>query len=339
MIFETIALHKYSGGFVQSGFIKIIIQVKEPVTYNEMQKAELRAKGKDPDTVNDLDILTFIKKYEESRSLECRIYLLNANNLKTQGYFDGHINPYIWVKTFDADTEFKYENKIYKNNLDPEVMICFTLSVKVPDNNYVKLQFWDKDLTLGRDNMIGEMELDIENRYLHPKYQLIIKNDVKDLQIEKQNLYLKGVRGPQGAVRMWVEILDAYEQLKYDIIELPPPTVDKYEIRLVIWNTFDVFKTSRKIDIKVKCSIKDEVEGEILKETDKHMGSKDGYGEFNWRMVFRIILPSSSPRLVMAIYQAALIGTDVAIGESIVDLSKLFREVHKAKAEKKLPRT
>jgi hypothetical protein len=44
--------------------------------------------------------------------------------------------------------------------------------------------------------MIGEMELDVENRYLHPKYQMIIKHDVKDLQIEKQNLYLKGVKGP-----------------------------------------------------------------------------------------------------------------------------------------------
>lgn len=44
-------------------------------------------------------------------------------------------------------------------------MICFTLSIKIPDNNYVKLQFWDKDLKLGRDKMIGEVELDIENRY------------------------------------------------------------------------------------------------------------------------------------------------------------------------------
>ena len=138
---------------------------------------------------------------------------------------------------------------------------------------------------------------------------------------------------------MWVEILDFQEQLRYDIIELPPPTVDKYEIRLVIWNTWDVFKTTKKIDIKVKCSIRDEIEGEILKATDTHMGSKEGFGEFNWRMLFRIILPSSSPRLVMGIYAAALIGSDVAVGESIIDLSKLFREVHKAKAEKKMPRT
>ncbi len=43
----------------------------------------MRAKGQDPETINDIDILQFIKKYEESRSLECRIYLLNANNLKT----------------------------------------------------------------------------------------------------------------------------------------------------------------------------------------------------------------------------------------------------------------
>ncbi len=37
MIFETIALHKYSGGFVHSGYIKMIIQVKEAVVYSLMQ--------------------------------------------------------------------------------------------------------------------------------------------------------------------------------------------------------------------------------------------------------------------------------------------------------------
>jgi hypothetical protein len=108
---------------------------------------------------------------------------------------------------------------------------------------------------------------------------------------------------------------------------------------LVIWNTFNVYKTTKKIDIKVKCAIKDDLEGEIVKETDKHMGSKEGFGEFNWRMLFRIMLPSSSPRLVMTILNSPLIGSDVAVGESIVDLSKLFRETHKTKAEKKLPRT
>ena len=100
-----------------------------------------------------------------------------------------------------------------------------------------------------------------------------------------------------------------------------------------------MFKTTKKVDIKVKCSIKDDIDGEINRETDTHMGSKDGFGEFNWRMLFKIILPSSSPRLVMGIFQRSLLGSDTAIGESIIDLSKLFREVHKAKAEKKLPRT
>ena len=34
-----------------------------------------------------------------------------------------------------------------------------------------------------------------------------------------------------------------------------------------------------------------------------------------------------------------MLGSDVAVGESIVDLNKLLRETHKTKAEKKLPRT
>lgn len=36
----------------------------------------------------------------------------------------------------------------------------------------------------------------------------------------------------------------------------------------------------------------DNDEGEIWHETDTHYNSKDGRGEFNWRMKFRIILPS-----------------------------------------------
>ena len=68
---------------------------------------------------------------------------------------DGSCNPYIWVKTFENDQEFKLDKKIYKNNLDPEIMQCFKLNIRIPDNNYVKIQFWDKDVKFGRDNMIG----------------------------------------------------------------------------------------------------------------------------------------------------------------------------------------
>jgi hypothetical protein len=31
------------------------------------------------------------------------------------------------------------DKKIYKNNLDPEIMVCFKLNCKIPDNNFVKI--------------------------------------------------------------------------------------------------------------------------------------------------------------------------------------------------------
>jgi len=138
-----------------------------------------------------MHLINFLDTYKENDTLECRIYLLNANNLKSVSYFDGICNPYVWIKTFDDDFEFKYDNKVYKNNLDPEIMYVIRLNTKLPDNNYVKIQFWDKDMKLGRDSMIGEAEIDIESRYYHPKYQKVIKYDVKNLLIEKASLYNK----------------------------------------------------------------------------------------------------------------------------------------------------
>ena len=50
----------------------------------------------------------------------------------------------------------------------------------------------------------------------------------------------------------------------------------------------------------------DDEEGDIIKvnkilliceETDVHNGSKDGNAEFNWRMLFKIKLPMSAPKI------------------------------------------
>lgn len=96
---------------------------------------------------------------------------------------------------------------------------------------------------------------------------------------------------PQGFLHMWVDMFPT---------DVPaPPPVDikprlpvQYELRVIIWNTDDVFLDDvnpftgePSSDIYVKGWIKG-LEGE-KQETDVHFNSLTGEGNFNWRFVFR----------------------------------------------------
>ncbi|XP_069567394.1 fer-1-like protein 4 [Brachyistius frenatus] len=96
---------------------------------------------------------------------------------------------------------------------------------------------------------------------------------------------------PQGYLHMWVDMFPT---------DVPaPPTVDikprlpeQYELRVIIWNTDDVFLDDvnpftgdPSSDIYVKGWIKG-LEGD-KQETDVHFNSLTGEGNFNWRFVFR----------------------------------------------------
>ncbi|XP_077460197.1 fer-1-like protein 4 [Stigmatopora argus] len=96
---------------------------------------------------------------------------------------------------------------------------------------------------------------------------------------------------PQGYLHMWVDIFPT---------DVPaPPPVDikprlpvRHELRVIIWNTDDVFLEDvnpftgdPSSDIYVKGWIRG-MEGD-KQETDVHFSSLTGEGNFNWRFVFR----------------------------------------------------
>ncbi|XP_072296115.1 fer-1-like protein 4 [Eucyclogobius newberryi] len=96
---------------------------------------------------------------------------------------------------------------------------------------------------------------------------------------------------PQGFLHMWVDMFPT------DVPAPPPVNIKprlpvQYELRVIIWNTDDVFLDDvnpftgePSSDIYVKGWIKG-LEGE-KQETDVHFNSLTGEGNFNWRFVFR----------------------------------------------------
>uniref|UniRef100_A0A4W6CNI3 Fer-1 like family member 4 n=1 Tax=Lates calcarifer TaxID=8187 RepID=A0A4W6CNI3_LATCA len=96
---------------------------------------------------------------------------------------------------------------------------------------------------------------------------------------------------PQGYLHMWVDMFPT------DIpapppVDIKPRLPEQYELRVIIWNTDDVFLDDvnpftgdPSSDIYVKGWIKG-LESD-KQETDVHFNSLTGEGNFNWRFVFR----------------------------------------------------
>lgn len=130
---------------------------------------------------------------------------------------------------------------------------------------------------------------------------------------------------------MWAEVFPSEEAAKHPVQTVKPPSREEYEIRLVLWETRDVKipnGTSVNVFIKVIFDPSGWA-GEIFdKETDVHYNSKDGKGEFNWRMKFRISLPCEFPRLKFQVYDYSPFG-DTIIGENILSLAKTMAKIQK----------
>lgn len=63
-------------------------------------------------------------------------------------------------------------------------------------------------------------------------------------------------------------------------------------------------------------------QGSVVKETDTHLGSKDGNCVFNYRLVFPLTLPCSFPRLKIAAFDYAAFSPDESIGSTTIDFSE-----------------
>jgi len=92
----------------------------------------------------------------------------------------------------------------------------------------------------GVDLLIGETLIDIENRIFHPTYAYTINKNYLALQIEKRGLYNPSSYGPQGSIRMWVELVKDTMEGNYPLIQLQGASPEKFEIRVVFWNTIEV---------------------------------------------------------------------------------------------------
>lgn len=114
------------------------------------------------------------------------------------------------------------------------------------------------------------------------------------------------------------------------LIDITPPAVEQWEIRLIVWECRNVLSKDAITglnDLYVCCSLTGrgvEPKGNVQK-TDVHYRSKNGFGSFNWRMLWTVPVPvRRPPRLKLQLFDKDF-GGDDSICECIFSLMPLYR--------------
>lgn len=119
---------------------------------------------------------------------------------------------------------------------------------------------------------------------------------------------------PQGLIEMFVDIPSKDESKQFPPQKLTPlKQKQDYEVRLIIWETSEVpLVDGSSVDIYIKAKYYadsfDDVS--IEKQTDIHHGNTTGKGKFNYRMKFRINMPTTFPRIMLQLYDYNSIAAD-----------------------------
>ncbi|XP_023143218.3 fer-1-like protein 4 isoform X3 [Amphiprion ocellaris] len=173
--------------------------------------------------------------------------------------------------------EVKVLNKIFKIPPDavPEVLL------KKNERSPEEQAEMEEHSALSVLQRWGEM-----NEFLPGAIPLVPEHvEIRSLQ-NQSNLGL-----PQGYLHMWVDMFPT-DIPAPPAVDIKPRLPEQYELRVIIWNTDDVFLDDvnpftgdPSSDIYVKGWIKG-LEGD-KQETDVHFNSLTGEGNFNWRFVFR----------------------------------------------------
>ena len=107
---------------------------------------------------------------------------------------------------------------------------------------------------------------------------------------------------------MIVELIRLNAAKRIPLIDIKPPDVEQWEIRLIVWECRNVMSKDAITglnDLYVCCSLTGkgvESKGNVQK-TDVHYRSKNGFGSFNWRMLWTVPVPiRRPPRLKLQLF-------------------------------------
>lgn len=187
------------------------------------------------------------------------------------------------------------------------------MKCSLPGPSQLHIQVWDYDL-LKKDDLIGETILDLENRYFSKKWRGLTHKP-----IETRVLYTPTSSLPRGKVRLWLELIPIEKMDKALKWFIEPKPHLEFEIRVVVWDCKNVPSRDKEgtSDIYIVGKI-----GSQTYKTDTHFRSADGFGSFNWRMIWKVMLPMKDNTVTFQIWDQDFMSEDDFIAEATVDITQ-----------------
>ncbi|KAK2963825.1 putative Dysferlin protein [Blattamonas nauphoetae] len=209
------------------------------------------------------------------RNYVVRVYMLRGRQIVPMDS-NGKADPYLILSTGKTaeHTVNERENK-QRKTLKPDFYKCYEIKSTIPGNSHLSIELWDWN-RVSKDAMIGKTVIDLESRLMCPSWR-----EMKTKPIEYRTLWSPESSFPQGKLEMWVEILTAEEARLKPPKLIQAPSIEDWELRVIIWNTKDVpFKDiKRKSPARKLAQMSDNVQdsADLARMEEEEKKRKNGF--------------------------------------------------------------
>jgi len=288
---------------------------------------------------DDLDKYGFdqkalLKHFKDPANLPSRIrvrlYIEKAVCIFSKG--TAYADPYI---AFQLGPNFDYSsrNMFQAETNTPEFYRMEEKDVEFPTDTRLEVSLMDMNDYALRDELIGSTTVDLEDRWYSKAWRKMNDKGVNEVPKESRSLYTNDYPGVnRGNIEMWVEMLDSVSASDIAASVLQKPKDVPTAIRIVIRETHDITPPNgENCNIMVSSTIdcKEYQDKYKYQETDVHYTSEDGYGIFDWRIVYENIAPTKSCSIQFQVYDSGPIFGNTWIGEVSVDMRRYLEKVRK----------
>jgi len=331
------------------GELKCLIRIKEDLDAEKAKEDDTKKKGDDKGDADEKAKGGETKKggekgdgkramaereREEAEALShltvgsevmCRVYVLRALDLIPPND-DGEstCDPYFKI-SLNGKGMIDTKDHHLSDSRHPEFYDVHQVPVKLPGDTTIGIALFDHNGQLTDDSFIGHTLIDLEDRWFSSMFHCLTEKP-----IERRPLMHPSSSRPQGEVEVIIELIRLDAAKRIPLIDIKPPPVEQWEIRLIIWECRNVMSKDSITgmnDLYVCCSLTGrgvESKGNVQK-TDVHYRSKDGFGSFNYRMTWTVPVPvQQPPRLKMQLFDKDF-GGDDSICECIFSMTPLYK--------------
>jgi hypothetical protein len=257
-----------------------------------------------------------ISQQFKQQEVVVRCYILRGRQLNPNDP-DGLCDP--WLEVSCGGKSIRDRDNVREDTLDPLFFSMYEFRTTLPgDDTSLDIKVWDRDDR--DDDIVGTTSIELADRWYSREWQ-----NMDQKPIEMRTLHVPTSKMERGKLELWVDIMTPEEARKNPPEDIRPPQPERWQVRAIVWTVSKVIFDG-KVDLFVTAKLGDQKH----QLTDTHWSSPDGNGEFNWRMIWDVIIPNRKDnRLLLQVWDKNMVQTNEALAECTVNLTNVFKNAYK----------